>query len=97
MVFNEKQYLKSEITRLANEGLIDRVQERAILEAYNFKESSKFSLFLGFSLLFIGLSFILLIANNWKEIPDILKTLLLLSTLFGTHYIGGSFISKCKF
>ncbi|WP_162550497.1 DUF2157 domain-containing protein [Helicobacter apodemus] len=92
MVFNEKQYLKSEITRLANEGLIDRVQEKAILESYNLKENSKIPLFWIFSLLFIGLSFILLIAHNWKEIPNILKTLLLLSILFGTHY--GIFYAK---
>ncbi len=92
LVFNKKQFLKSEITRLANKGMIERVQEQTILESYNLKENSKFSLFLSFSLLFIGLSFILLIAHNWKEIPNILKTLLLLVALFGTHY--GIFYTK---
>lgn len=86
MIFNEKQFLKSEITRLANEGLIDKSQEQAILETYNLKESTKFSPLFIFSLIFIGLSFILLISHNWKEIPNILKTALLLVALFSTHY-----------
>ncbi len=86
MIFNEKQFLKSEIIRLADEGLIDKSQEKAILETYNLKESTKFSPLFIFALIFIGLSFILLISHNWKEIPNALKTTLLLATLFGTHY-----------
>lgn len=86
MIFNEKQFLKSEIIRLADEGLIDKSQEQAILEAYNLKESTKFSPLFIFSLIFVGLSFILLISHNWKEIPDTLKTALLLAALFSTHY-----------
>lgn len=92
MFFNKKTFLKSEITRLANEGLINKTQEREILNFYSLDKSSDFPFLVVFAFIFIGLSVLTLVAYNWEQIPNIVKTLLLLTTLFATHL--GIFCSK---
>lgn len=92
MFFNKKTFLKSEITRLANEGLINKTQEREILNFYSLDKSSDFPFLVVFAFIFIGLSVLTLVAYNWEQIPNIVKTLLLLTTLFATHL--GIFYSK---
>ena len=85
MFFNKKSFLKSEITRLANEGLISKAQEKEILNFYSLDKGSDFPFLVVFAFIFIGLSLLTLVAYNWEQIPNIVKTLLLLATLFATH------------
>lgn len=92
LFFNKKSFLKSEIARLANEGLINRTQEREILNFYSLDKGSDFPFLVVFAFIFIGLSILTLVAYNWQEIPNLLKTFLLLTTLFATHL--GIFYSK---
>ena len=95
MFFNKKSFLKSEITRLANEGLINKGQERAILDFYHLDENSDSPLLVIFAYLFIGLSILTFVAYNWQEIPNFAKTLLLLAMLFAAHL--GIFYCKNPF
>ncbi|WP_297578339.1 DUF2157 domain-containing protein [uncultured Helicobacter sp.] len=92
MFFNKKSFLKSEIIKLANEGFINKEQEKAIFGFYHFDENSDFPLLITLAFVFIGLSLLTLVAYNWEQIPNILKTFLLLATLFATHL--GIFYSK---
>ncbi len=85
MFFNKKSFLKSEIIKLANEGFINKEQEKAIFGFYHFDENSDFPLLITLAFVFIGLSLLTLVAYNWEQIPNILKTFLLLATLFATH------------
>ena len=95
MFFNKKSFLKSEITRLANEGLISKAQEKEILNFYSLDKGSDFPFLVVFAFIFIGLSLLTLVAYNWEQIPNIVKTLLLLATLFATHL--GIFYSNNPF
>ena len=92
MFFNKKSFLKSEIARLANEGLINKEQEKEILDSYSLNKSSDFPFLVIFAFIFIGLSILTLVAYNWEQIPNIFKTFLLLTALFSTHL--GIFYSK---
>ena len=95
MLLNKKSFLKSEIARLANEGLINKGQEKAILDFYHLDENSDSPLLVIFAYLFIGLSILTFVAYNWQEIPNFAKTLLLLAMLFATHL--GIFYCKNPF
>ncbi|WP_290455686.1 DUF2157 domain-containing protein, partial [Helicobacter rodentium] len=92
MFFNKKSFLKSEITRLANEDLISKAQEKEILNFYSLDKGSDFPFLVVVAFIFIGLSILTFVAYNWEQIPNIFKTLLLLATLFATHL--GIFYSK---
>ena len=81
----KKLFLKAEISKLADKGLISKNQEQEILKTYQLDEDG-FSYLTIFGFIFIGFSCLALIAYNWEEIPNAFKTLLLLMALFGTQF-----------
>ena len=94
-----KRELAQEVRQWLAEGTINRDQAQAILARYDtsLEQSSKghlgYYLLMSFGVLFLGLALILLISENWQEIPRMARTLALggltlASNLMGVYYVA---------
>lgn len=98
-VENNTHWLKKEIENWKTQGIINKYQSQKIQSLYGFaippqepekdeKPSQIITIILILGALLIGIGTILLVASNWKIIPDAIKLILLFATTFTTYYIG---------
>ena len=93
---SQKDWLKKEVLRWSDKGIISEYQVDDILKEYNIqfkpkKEEKPLNVVKVLALIgsiLLGLGVILFVAANWQEIPRLIKTLMLLTATFGAFYIG---------
>ncbi|PSM51920.1 DUF2157 domain-containing membrane protein [Campylobacter blaseri] len=86
-----KMFLKKEIVKWVEDATITKEQALSILGRYDLKydESEKnFSILSILGYLFLGVALIVLIANNWNEIPAFIKVFALIVITSVTHIIA---------
>ncbi|QCD52618.1 DUF2157 domain-containing protein [Campylobacter sp. RM16192] len=85
MIFLNKNFLANELVKWRNEGLIDRVTSEKIAARYdidlqNVSDKKSFILKL-VAYLFLALSLITIVGDNWEEIPRVVRLLIIISIL----------------
>jgi len=84
---------EKQIKQWLKEGTITRAQAKKMLadsSSYK-KEQSSNKLIVAVSTIgaiLLGIGAILFIASNWRTIPNIAKTLILVGSTFGAYYVG---------
>lgn len=87
-------WLQDEISKWKSNEFISTEQADNILGFYNLiakKEIKKVNLIKVLSIIgatLIGIGVILFVASNWEQIPNIIRTFMLLTITFGTFYLG---------
>ncbi|KGI56794.1 DUF2157 domain-containing protein [Campylobacter sp. MIT 97-5078] len=96
MIFalNKFTFLKSEFEKLQAKGLLSKAQSELLLSAYEDKKDKNTALFLVLGFVFVALALLLLVAYNWQELSNLIKTSLLLVLLLCSQL--GVYLSKTK-
>lgn len=81
MIFYKQNFLKDELSKLQNAGLLSKDQKEKIFAYYNFAPKWDSSLLIVFAAVLFSLSLLTLIGYNWEQIPAFIRTALLLITL----------------
>jgi len=95
-------WLQDEIAKWESNGIISKEQTDNLLRFYNIfgeKKVKKVNLIKVLSTIgtiLLGIGLILFVASNWKQIPDIVRTIMLLTVTFGTFYLGYYFSYQKK-
>lgn len=94
MAKEEKDWLKQELPKLVEEGLL-RAEQAEQIEAYYEQQESESAFSLGFVLLgvtaalLVGSGIILVVATNWSDMGQSLRTLVSLTPLLGGLLVYG--------
>ncbi|TQR41073.1 hypothetical protein DMB95_06230 [Campylobacter sp. MIT 12-8780] len=96
MIFalNKFAFLKSEFEKLQAKGLLSKAQSELLLSAYEDKKDKNTALLLVLGFVFVALALLLLVAYNWQELSNLIKTSLLLALLLCSQL--GVYLSKTK-
>lgn len=87
-------WLQGEIAKWRKSEIISPEQEDNLLKFYNLvlkEEVKRVNLIKVLSIIgtiLLGIGVILFVASNWRQIPDIVRTIILLTITFGTFYLG---------
>lgn len=81
VIFYKQNFLKKELSKLYEKGLLSKEQKDKIFLHYNFTQKSNSLLFAVLAGFLFSLSLITLAGFNWERIPSILRTTSLLSLL----------------
>jgi len=84
---------KKQIQEWLEAGTITQEQAQKMLSDVNQKSkeerSNKFIVAIStIGAILLGIGAILFVASNWREIPDLIKVLILLGSTFGAYYLG---------
>lgn len=85
VIFFKQNFLKKELSKLYEKGLLSKEQKEKIFTHYHFTQSSNSLLFAILAAILFSLSLITLMGFNWEKIPAILRTVLLLSLLLASQ------------